>query len=119
MSTEHWWNDNDGGKPKKSEKNLCQCHFNTINPTTNDVGLNRVLHGERPETNRQSHGMNSTITIFKLQESRSYTSGEIEKANTGNILIRFMSNAGHSLCLFQNKILIRLITKLCIINNHV
>jgi hypothetical protein len=27
MSTEHWWNDIYGGKPKYSENNLCQCHF--------------------------------------------------------------------------------------------
>jgi hypothetical protein len=27
MSTERWWNDNDGGKLKYGEKNLSQCHL--------------------------------------------------------------------------------------------
>jgi len=27
MSMEHWWNDNDLGKPKYSEENIVQCHF--------------------------------------------------------------------------------------------
>jgi hypothetical protein len=27
VNMEQWWNDSNKGKPKKSEKNLSQCHF--------------------------------------------------------------------------------------------
>ena len=44
---EHWWNNNDGGKPKHSEKK--NCHSAT-SPTTNamwtGMGLNLGLNGD-------------------------------------------------------------------------
>jgi hypothetical protein len=49
---EHRWDENDGGKPKYSEKNLLQFHFVNHKSTWTDPGL----RGERPATNRLIHG---------------------------------------------------------------
>jgi hypothetical protein len=48
---EHRWNETDRGKPKYSGKNL-----STTNPTWTNPESNPGLHGERPATNRLSHG---------------------------------------------------------------
>jgi hypothetical protein len=53
---DHRWNKIDGGKPKYSGENLSQCHFVHQNPTWTDLGSNPGLRGERPSTNRLSHG---------------------------------------------------------------
>ena len=51
----HWWNDNEGGKLKYSEKNLSQCHLSITHPTQSGPRLNLGLCGERPATNSLSH----------------------------------------------------------------
>jgi hypothetical protein len=50
---EPWWNDTDKGQQKNTEKNLSKCHFfhQTFHPNANPD-----LRGERPGTNRLSHG---------------------------------------------------------------
>jgi hypothetical protein len=45
------------GKPKNSEKNLSQCHFVHHKYHRTDSGANPGYRGERPVTNRLSHGM--------------------------------------------------------------
>ena len=37
MSTEHWWNDTNRGKPKYLDKNLSHCHSEHHNFTRTDV----------------------------------------------------------------------------------
>jgi len=54
---EHWWNDDDRGKPKYSAKNLSQCHFvHHISDLENNAGL-RV---EKPPTTSLGHGKNNS-----------------------------------------------------------
>jgi hypothetical protein len=45
MSTEHWWNDTDRGRPKYWQKNLSQFHFVHTNLTQSGLGSNLCLHG--------------------------------------------------------------------------
>ena len=47
---EHRWNEIDSGKTCPSAT------LSTINPTWTDQGSNQGLRGERPATNRLSHG---------------------------------------------------------------
>ena len=51
---EHRWNKNYGGKPKYSGEKPVSVP--TTNPTWTDPGSNPGLRGERPATNRLSHG---------------------------------------------------------------
>jgi hypothetical protein len=53
---EHRWKEIDRGKPKYSEKNCPSATLFTTNPTWTDPGLNPGFRGERPATNRLSHG---------------------------------------------------------------
>jgi hypothetical protein len=53
---EYRWNETDRGKPKFSGRNLPQCHFVYHKPIWTDPGSNPGLRGERPATNRLSHG---------------------------------------------------------------
>jgi hypothetical protein len=54
---EHWWNEIFSGKPKYSgNKNCPSATLSTINPTWTDPGSSPVLRGERPATNRLTHG---------------------------------------------------------------
>jgi hypothetical protein len=54
---EHRWNETDRGKPKYSGGKPCpNATLYTTNPTRTDPGSNPSLRGERPATNRLSHG---------------------------------------------------------------
>jgi len=55
MSTEHWWNDTNRGKPKYLDKNLSQCHSGHHNFTRADLELHPGLGGEMPATNPPSN----------------------------------------------------------------
>jgi hypothetical protein len=50
------WNGIDKEKPKNSEKNISSATLSTTNLTWTDPGANAIFHGERPATNRLSHG---------------------------------------------------------------
>jgi hypothetical protein len=50
------WNDIDRGNQKGSEKNLSQCLFIHHRSHWTDPGANPGRRGERPATNRLSHG---------------------------------------------------------------
>jgi hypothetical protein len=50
------WNDIDTEKPKDSEKNLSQCHLVHYKSQWIEPGVNPGRRGERPATNRLSHG---------------------------------------------------------------
>jgi hypothetical protein len=53
---EHRWNEIDTIKPKYSEKTLSQCHFVHHKSHMDQAGIKPGLRGERPATNRLSHG---------------------------------------------------------------
>jgi hypothetical protein len=55
---EHRWNEIDSGKPKYSGGggNCPSATLSTTNPTWTDPGSISGLRGERPATNRLSHG---------------------------------------------------------------
>ena len=68
---EHRWNETDRGKPKYWGKNLLQYHF--VHHKSHMGGSNQGRHGERPATNRLSHGMakfkSTGIRTVELQNS--------------------------------------------------
>jgi hypothetical protein len=51
-----WWNDNERGKPKSSEKNLSQYHFVHHKSHWIDPGANPGRRDKRPAINRLSRG---------------------------------------------------------------
>jgi hypothetical protein len=53
---EHRWNEIDRVKPKYSGGTCRSATLSTTNPTWTDLGSNPGLRGERPATNRLSHG---------------------------------------------------------------
>jgi hypothetical protein len=53
---EHRWNEVDREKPKYSGKTSPSASLSTTNPTGAVIGWNSGLRGERPATNRLSHG---------------------------------------------------------------
>jgi hypothetical protein len=53
---EHRWNEIDREKPKYSRKNLSQCQFVHHKSHMDWPGIEPSLRGERPATNRLSHG---------------------------------------------------------------
>jgi hypothetical protein len=53
---EHRWNETDRGKPKYSGKTRPSATLSSTNPTWTDPGSNPDLRGDRPATNRLSHG---------------------------------------------------------------
>jgi hypothetical protein len=61
---EHRWNEIDRGKPKYSEKKTClSATLSTTNTTWTDPGSKPGLCGERPATNRLSHGTALTTLL--------------------------------------------------------
>jgi hypothetical protein len=53
---EHQWNEIDRGKPTTRRKTCLSATLSTTNLTWTDPGSNPGLRGERPATNRLSHG---------------------------------------------------------------
>jgi hypothetical protein len=53
---EHQWNETDRGKPITRRKTCPSATLSTTNFTWTDPGSNPGLCGERPATNRLSHG---------------------------------------------------------------
>jgi hypothetical protein len=56
MNMEQWWNDVFVGETEVLGENLPSATLSTTNPTWIDLGANLGLRGERPATNRLSHG---------------------------------------------------------------
>jgi hypothetical protein len=56
MNMEQWWNDIFAGETEVLGENLPSATLFTTNPTWIDPGANPGLRGERPATNRLSHG---------------------------------------------------------------
>jgi hypothetical protein len=63
MNMEQWWNDIFAGETEVLGENLPSATLSTTNPTWIDLGTNPGLRGERPATNRLSHG---TALFLKL-----------------------------------------------------
>jgi hypothetical protein len=72
MNMEQWWYDIFAGETEVLGENLPSATLSTTNPTWIDPGANPGLLGERPTTNRLSHGTASIIVIIwsKLQALR-------------------------------------------------
>jgi hypothetical protein len=56
MNMEQWWNDIFAGEIEVLGENLPSTTLSTTNPTWIDPGAIPGHRGERPETNRLSHG---------------------------------------------------------------
>ena len=56
MNMELWWNDNDSGKQRCSERNLVLCHFAHHILTSTVLRSNPDIRGERPAINRRTNG---------------------------------------------------------------
>jgi hypothetical protein len=67
---EQWWNDIFAGETEVLGENLPSATLSTTNPTWIDPGANPGLSGERPATNRLSHGTAKLATdSYKLSSS--------------------------------------------------
>jgi hypothetical protein len=66
---EHRWNETDRGKPTTWRKTCPSATLPTTNPTWTDPESNPGLRGERPATNRLSHGTAYTLTYFSVPVS--------------------------------------------------
>jgi hypothetical protein len=68
MNMEQWWNDIFAGETEELGENLPSATLSTTNPTWIDPGTNPGLRGERPATNRLSHGtaLQNTVNVFKF-----------------------------------------------------
>jgi hypothetical protein len=60
---EHRWNEIDKENPKYSKKNLSQCHFVHHKTHKDWPGIEPGFCGERPVTNRLSHGTAMSTNI--------------------------------------------------------
>jgi hypothetical protein len=56
LSMEHWWDDADRGIQSCRKGTCCSAILSTTNRTWTELGSNPGLRGERPATNRLSHG---------------------------------------------------------------
>jgi hypothetical protein len=62
---EHQWNEIDRGKPTTHRKTCPSATLSTTNLTWIDLGSNPGLRGERPATNRLSHGTAYFTALLK------------------------------------------------------
>jgi hypothetical protein len=62
MNMEQWWNDIFAGETEVLGENLPSATLFTTNPTWIDPEANPGLRGERPVTNRLSHGTAFLVT---------------------------------------------------------
>jgi hypothetical protein len=67
MNMEQWWNDIFAGETEVLGENLPSAILSTTNPTWIDPGANPGLQGERPATNRLSHGT-ASVSVFICQK---------------------------------------------------
>jgi hypothetical protein len=75
---EHQWNEIDRGKPTTTRRKTCpSATLSTTNLTWTDPGSNPGLRGERPATNRLSHGTaySEVVTIYSYSAVPSFTGG--------------------------------------------
>jgi hypothetical protein len=63
---EHQWNETDREKPTTRRKTCTSATLSTTNLTWNDPGSNPGLCGERPVTNRLSHG--TVLTLLSCRK---------------------------------------------------
>jgi hypothetical protein len=71
---EHWWNDNDTGKPKYAKikitillhKDLSQCHFTTINSARTSSELKLGLCSKKMMTGYPNHGTVLNVVTYLL-----------------------------------------------------
>jgi hypothetical protein len=70
---EHQWNEIDRGKPTTRRKTCPSATLSTTNLTWTYLGSNPGLRGERPATNRLSHGT-ASIQYFPLTIEETYNS---------------------------------------------
>jgi hypothetical protein len=61
---EQWWNDIFAGETEVLGENLPSATLSSTNPTWIDPGANPGLRGERPATNRLSHGTASLENLI-------------------------------------------------------
>jgi hypothetical protein len=64
---EHRWNETDWGKRSTRGRTCPSATLSTINPTWIDPGSNPCLRGDRPATNRLSHGTASLLSYGSLK----------------------------------------------------
>jgi hypothetical protein len=73
---EQRWNEIDRGKPKYWGKTCPSATLFTTNPTWSDPGSNPGLRGERPATNRPSHGMPmQKVNVMSIIRPGTHVSG--------------------------------------------
>jgi hypothetical protein len=66
MNMGQWWDDIFAGETEVLGENLPSATLSTTNPTWIEPGANPGLRGERPATNRLSHGKASRNSIILI-----------------------------------------------------
>jgi hypothetical protein len=80
------------GESRSTRGKTCPCAtLSTINPTWTDPGSNPGFRGERPATNRLSHG---TAKSFTLCKKRANSCNQLRHLS---IPLQFHSSSHHSL----------------------